>query len=140
MGCEKSLWRTLQKNMKGRWEADRVENPANPGTPDVFYSIEWALGSSVGWIELKYIPEWPKRKSTALKIDHFTVQQKSFFKRHGKRDTNIYMLLQVERDYLLLYWFTALKIGTLTKHFLIKESAAHWKNKIDYDQLAFCLI
>lgn len=136
MGSEGSLWKTVRKNMKGHWQPTRVENPANPGTPDIYFTMK--KNSAMGWIELKHVPEWPKRETTTLKIKHFTPQQRVFIKVHGELGANIYVLLQVARDYFLLEWDLALKIGTLTRGDLFRE-AYWWKNRIDFRDLIFLL-
>ena len=50
------------------YDAFAVENPANPGTPDVSY-VE-------GWIELKQLDAWPAREDTPVRIEHYTPQQR----------------------------------------------------------------
>ena len=138
MGSEASLWNTLRKNMKGKWEADRVENPASPGTPDVYYTM--LHNSAMGWIELKHAHEWPKRPTTPLKIEHFTKQQRSFIRRHGKAGANVSVLLQVERDYFLLDWDAALQIGEFIKADYYGDlRIAYWKNGLQYEQFIDCI-
>jgi hypothetical protein len=138
MGSEKSLWRTIQKNMIDRWEADRVENPANPGTPDVYFTLKQT--GTMGWIELKYAHEWPKRETTPLKLKHFTKQQRSFFRRHGELGANLFILLQFDREYFLLDYPACLAIGTLTRKDYIIKSIGYWKSYIDYEQFERLLI
>ena len=73
----------------------------------------------MGWLELKHAHEWPVRADTPLKLDHFTPQQRLFIRRHAPFGCNVKMLLQVDRDYILLEGEVALLIGTLTKQGLI---------------------
>lgn len=94
-GSEANMWRTVRKHMA---EADldpvRVENPACPGTPDVNYVD--------GWLELKYLPEWPKRESTKIKIKHFTAEQRLWLKRRIKADGYARILLKIgTREWVL---------------------------------------
>jgi len=49
-------------------DATSVENPAYPGTPDIQF-ID-------GWIECKYLEDWPKKAETTVRIPHFTQQQR----------------------------------------------------------------
>lgn len=77
----------------------RVENPCLPGTPDV---------NCVGdvWIELKQQDKWPVKPETPLKLDHdYTPQQRLFAEKRITRGGKVYLLLQVDRDYLLLRGF-----------------------------------
>lgn len=133
MSRESSLWKTVKNNMKDKWEATRVENNISLGTPDVYYTI--IQTGTMGWIELKHKKQWPKREKTKIKIDHFTPQQRNFLKNHGKLGANVFMLLQVDRDYLLFDWTIAKDFGTLDKVELIDRSILHWENHIDYNEL-----
>ncbi len=56
-------------------DATSVENPACPGTPDVQF-ID-------GWIECKYLEDWPKRPDTTVRIEHFTPQQRVWLLRRS---------------------------------------------------------
>lgn len=132
MGSESSLWNTVRKNMKGRWEAERVENPASPGTLDVYYTMNSGI---MGWVELKHVHTWPKRDSTIIRVKHFSPQQKSFLRRHGRVGGNVKVLIQIEKDYFLFPWKSALRIGEMVKEEFFENCQAHWKNRIDYNQL-----
>lgn len=88
-------------NRAGR-DATSVENPACPGTPDVQF-----IG---GWLELKFLEEWPKREETTVRIEHFTPQQRVWLLRRymacRERGTDhgiAYLLLYVQetREHLL---------------------------------------
>lgn len=51
---EGSFWRSLRKRLPpGHWS--RVENPADPGTPD----LSFCTGGLEGFLELKYRPTYP---------------------------------------------------------------------------------
>lgn len=140
MGSEASLWNTLRKNMKDRWKATRVENPAAPGTPDVYYTLTDTIwGHPMGWLELKHAHSWPKRESTILSVDHFTPQQRMFIRIHGKIGANVKLLIQVERDYLLFNWENSLLVGNLTKKEMFKECMMYWHPRINFDHLSMYL-
>jgi hypothetical protein len=136
MGSERSFWRTLQKNGKPYWEAERVENPVGPGTPDVYYTIN--SNGKMGWMELKYVVSFPKRLTTPLKIDHFTPQQRAFIRRHGSIGAQVHLFIQVGREYFLLEWQDALKVGELLYNDY-KDLAFYWKDSIDFNELFFIL-
>lgn len=97
-----------------------VENPAKPGTPDIYFIH--------GWIELKVIDAWPKRESTVVKIDHYTVQQRSFARVHMDRGGNVLFLLKIgTREWLLMDGAKAARmVGSLTRPQLIEQSLKHW--------------
>lgn len=147
VGSEASLWTTVSKNMKGEWEIQRVENSVGPGTPDVYYTMN---SGTMGWLENKHAHEWPKRPSTALRLDHFTPQQRSFLRRHGKLKANVWILLQVESDYFLLdyqeaqniggeYWDKKFSEKPWTKQDYLDNCSYHWYPRINYQELIFVL-
>lgn len=99
-----------------------VENPALPGTPDVNY-----IG---GWIELKSSAGWPSRKSTPLRCDHWTPQQKVFHLRRSRKGGRTWVLLQVGTDYLLLDGETAVKmLGKSNREQLEAACTIRWHTR-----------
>ncbi len=103
------------------FDAFAVENPANPGTPDVSY-VE-------GWIELKQLDEWPVREDTPVKIVHYTPQQKIRARKRWKRGGNVFWLLQVKNDWLLLDGDVAAELyddGAPTRAELYSRARATW--------------
>lgn len=99
-------------------DAVAVENPAHPGTPDVE-----CVG---GWIELKYLPAWPPRNG-ALRIPHFTRQQRIWLKRRWQAGGGAYLLLQVGTDWMLFDGETASYcVGYARRDELISLSLHSW--------------
>lgn len=95
---ESKLSAKILKTLK-HLDAIPVDNPRKPGTPDVNY-VE-------GWLELKYLKEWPKRSITIVRIPTWTPQQGI---RHYLRNLaggNSKVLLQVGTEYLLFQGSTA---------------------------------
>ncbi len=78
---------------KAGQDATSVENPACPGTPDIQF-ID-------GWIECKYLEDWPKREETTVRIEHFSPQQRVWLLRRSIACSR----LQTERGigWLVLY-------------------------------------
>jgi hypothetical protein len=132
MGSEVSLWKTVSRNMRGKWIAQRVENAVGPGTPDVYYTMN---NGAMGWIENKHAHTWPKRKTTPLKLDHFTIQQRKWIERHGKAGATVYVLLQVRSEYFLLDYEESRNIGEWTKRDYRIHSNYYWYSRIDYNEL-----
>ncbi len=93
MSSERALATKVVKILKPL-DAMRVENPCLPGTPDVNYNN--------GWIELKQADKWPKREETPLRVPHFSPQQKIWLQRRTEKGGICFVLIQVERDYILL--------------------------------------
>lgn len=96
-----------------------VENSAYPGTPDVNYAD--------GWIELKALEKWPARKSTPVRIGHFTQQQKVWLRRRWKISRNAWLLLVVGAEWLLFDGETAfLKVGKSSRSELFDVAFCSW--------------
>ena len=74
-------------------DAISVENRAYPGTPDVNY-----VG---GWLELKWLREWPKRAESPVVIGHLTQQQKVWLFRRMNKQGNAYLVLQCKKQWLV---------------------------------------
>lgn len=115
---EKTQRQRVVKALKP-FDAWSVENPCRPGTPDVNY-IE-------GWIELKWLADWPKRATTTVRIEHFTPQQRVHLARRWEMGGNAYLLLQVAQDWLLFTGDIAARIvGRATRSELEAAAKAQW--------------
>ena len=80
---------------KAGLDARPVENPVDPGFPDVEY-----IG---GTLELKAVDAWPKRESTPLRLDHYTKEQRIWHERRAHKGGRIHVLLQVGPEFLLFH-------------------------------------
>lgn len=90
-------------------DAQAVENGrTNPGTPDVEF-----MG---GWIEIKYLPKWPKRENTPVVIHHFTAEQRIWLKQRFAKGGKVLVLIRIADCYLLFDGHLAAEnIGTWTQ-------------------------
>jgi hypothetical protein len=81
----------------------RVENPIDPGTPDMAYVLRAGIRGAVqsGWLELK-VTDWPARPTTALCIESLTKEQVLWQKAWVAARGRAWTLLRVRRSYLLL--------------------------------------
>jgi hypothetical protein len=96
-----------------------IENPIGAGTPDVNY-VE-------GWIELKWLREWPKRATTIVQVPHYTDQQQVWAFKRRRAGGQCWFLLQVRRDWLLLDGgVAAFVINRTTRQELIENATAYW--------------
>lgn len=100
----------------------RVENPMNPGTPDV--------NITSGWIELKFAERWPPRGGP-LRLEHFTKQQKVWLTKRRLRGGLAFLLLKVgEGEWLLFDGAVAARyLGTATQDQLYRLVVARWTRK-----------
>lgn len=126
MGSESSFWQTLRKNVKGHLE--RVENMVGTGTPDVNFCIE----GIEGWIELKHVHYWPKRGG-ALKIDHYTLEQRLWHDKRMKNGGICLLFLQVDRDYFLFDNHD--NVGeSLNKEELFAQANISWSGRVNWEE------
>lgn len=124
-----------ESHMRGRviqWlkplNAVPVENPAQPGTPDVNY-VE-------GWIELKKLTKWPERSDTIVRIDHFTPQQRNWLLLRKRRGGRVHLLLQVKNEWLLFDGdVAAMHVGRVDRQELERLCVKRWQNGPRADEL-----
>ena len=108
-----------------------VENGgAYPGTPDIAY-----IG---GWIECKATDYWPARPGTIVQLDHhLTEAQRVFIVRQAVRGGKSLVMLNIQREWLLLEGMTAVKHLEVdaTREMLYDLALGHWKRKPTFEQL-----
>jgi len=130
---EGGFWNTLSKKMGKDWKVQRIENLFDAGIPDIYFTT--TDKGTMGWIELKYAHDWPKRKTTPMKFEHFTPEQKNWIREHGSVGGNIFVFIQVKRDYLLFDWTAHSFLGTVPKSELFDRCLYYWKNQIKKEEL-----
>lgn len=100
---ETSLWQYIKKGLENRWHATRLESSAGNGVPDITYGIpgeHGGLGLN-GFLELKYIPKWPIKPETKVKLP-LRPEQKLWIKTRGSVAGNVWVLCRIEDDFFLL--------------------------------------
>lgn len=110
-----------------------VENPCYPGTPDVSY-----IG---GWIECKWIRDWPKRAKTPVRLG-LRDEQRFWLQLHGRCGGTSWLLVQVEKgqEWLLIPGaVAAIIVGSATKRELLEAAVARWIGRKFDEELYKCL-
>lgn len=109
-------------------DAVAVENSVGPGTPDVNY-----IG---GWVELKEVERWPVRGGP-LRVPHFKPEQRAWIRRRWKRGGDVWVLLKVESDWLLLDGlYASACLGDVPAASLSASALRHWsKGLVDAELL-----
>lgn len=109
-------------------DAVSVENPAYPGTPDINY-IE-------GWLELKWLRNWPVGEETLVLIPHYTQQQRVWMFRRWMLGGRVHLLLQVKHEWLLFNGEKASRlVGKATKQELREQADKWWYEKLNEEDL-----
>jgi hypothetical protein len=96
---ERALWHTVSRCLSPHGKFQRIESlDTGAGIPDVVYCVR----GHAGWLELKEAGAWPSRPTTTLNVKHLTLEQVLFAETWERSRGASRLLLQVERDYLLL--------------------------------------
>ena len=110
-----------------------VENPVYPGTPDVNF-IE-------GWLELKWLPRWPRvGDDDAIRIPHYTPQQRRWSARRWARGGKVGLLLQVKEEHFLFRGDIASEfVGLVSRPLLERLAWRHWRKGLPKQEFLSCL-
>ena len=105
-----------------------VENPAQPGTPDINY-ID-------GWIECKWLRSWPKKKNSPVTITHFTQRQRIWLKKRVAHGGNCWLFLQCGRQWLIFDGRVAAEIvGKVPRYELFRNAIRYWRVGLNEEEL-----
>ena len=99
----------------------RIENAFYKGVPDVNFLIR----GIEGWLELKFLKEFPKKENTTVNIPHFTQEQKLWHKERWENHGLTAMLLQVDDYYFLFVSDKIALAGHLSKKGLIYNATKY---------------
>jgi hypothetical protein len=132
---ESDLWKYLRQGLLGKCHMTRIESSAGNGVPDV----SLGLPGKNAWIELKYIPSWPKRSTTKVKLP-LRPEQKHWIQARGSISGNVWVLVRIENDFFLLDWVICKEAAEegWTKQEWRESCSVYklvWYNRIDFDEL-----
>ena len=134
--AESEFWHYLRNNIPGHLQ--RIEDSISCGIPDVNYCIEHVEG----WIELKWVPAWPKRLNTCIKIQHFTSEQFTWLAARYSAGGRVFLFIQVESCYMLFSDITAIHCiykGKLGRLAMQHAAQCVWHNRINFLELIHVL-
>ncbi len=115
------MWQNLRDWIGGLWDAQRHEEKFASGIPDVSFG---AAGVG-GWIELKVLPKWPALDKP-VKIEHLTPQQKNWLWLRGNAAGRCWLLLKIQKEWLLFDHQTQRDIGKMTQMDMRKRARKVW--------------
>lgn len=110
------------------------EDALNTGIPDLSYSG----GGVNGWIELKWLEDWPKRATTIVRIPHYTKEQRHFLLTRGRAGGRCWLLLRVGRGHWLFDHEAAQNVGSQPREWFYAVSKGIGScadTRIDFEQL-----
>lgn len=128
---ESSLWRYIKQGMAGRWDAQRHEDSTGLGIPDVSFGMNGVQG----WIELKVIEKWPVRPTTTVRIPHYKDYQRQWCQRRGKFGGRTFLLIRVERTFILYHWSKVEIVGLVNQVQLRSNALKVWENRVDFAEM-----
>ena len=129
---ETGVWNYIKNGMICTgWHTSRIESSAGNGIPDVSFGIKGVSG----WIELKYIAEWPKRTLTKVKLP-LRPEQKHWIKARGELSGNVWVICRIEEYFFILTWEEALSAYDGWTHMeWLENSHYYWWKRIDFGGL-----
>lgn len=131
---ESDLWRYIRYGLVGKpIHLTRIESSAGNGVPDVAVG----LPDKHAWIELKYIPEWPKRSVTKVRLP-LRAEQKHWISNRGKLSGEVWAICRIQDDFFLLYWRDAIECaeeGWTKDEWISGKHTMHWYKHVDFDEL-----
>lgn len=89
---EAAVVKKVMQALKG-WDPLRVENIHMPGTPDINF-----IG---GWIEVKWVLQYPVKDETIITCRHFTIEQRNFLKRRMLMGGATFLFVGIAGNYYL---------------------------------------
>ncbi|HPY64449.1 MAG TPA: hypothetical protein PK953_04695 [Smithellaceae bacterium] len=142
---EKTLWKVVQAGLKkdGRLALQRLEDRYSSGVPDVLFATKTKIPlcpPRVGLLELKFVPCYPKRPETPVRVPSFTPIQRAWLRLFGAASVGVFVLVQVDKDYYLFKGpFAADRLGDMTAEEMKKTASACWKKTLIFSELALAL-
>ena len=111
---EKILIKKFHACMRPEWVSYQIETPSTAsGFPDRYFAVP----GRHGLIEFKYLPSWPARRGTVVKVEHFTPKQKAFLNIPGMMAGHgVFLVIQIgPLDVFIFDYKGAQHVGTLTR-------------------------
>ena len=130
MKPEHKYWnKYIEPRMRTAWDAQRHEDKISLGIPDVSFGICSSNFEKInGWIELKYVKEYPKRETTPVKLPHFTPFQRNWLKKRQRYGGNCWLLFGVHDDNFIFEGNQTDGVGkTYTKKHLYANCFGYYK-------------
>lgn len=107
--------------------AQPIENMLAAGTPDV--------SLATGWVELKWLREWPARASTIVRLDHYTEEQRQWLLDHWQAGGGAWLVLKCRQEWFCWDAQAAQMVGFLTYGKLIETATKYVDKKPTAEQL-----
>lgn len=126
---ESTVYQYLRNGLSGKVLLTRIESSAGNGVPDLIIHTK---GKHI-FVEIKYIPSWPKREDTLIKMP-LRAEQKVWLKTRGELSGDCWVFARVGDDFFMVPWFVGLRLcdGWPKVQWL---RLPHWHKRIDFIEL-----
>jgi hypothetical protein len=118
------------QQLKRYGHASRIENLTAIGMPDVSYCIRGVEG----FIENKFLLDWPRRPDTPVYLRRFTTQQRLWISERARAGGRAYVMLYVQKPVLNVLLFdgawAAKHLGTMTRDALCMHALVHCEERV----------
>ena len=108
-------------------DAHPIENLLKAGIPDV--------NLVTGWVELKWLREWPARATTIVRLDHYTDTQRQWLLTRWQAGGGAWLVLRCRQEWFCWTAPAAQRVGFLTRTELEMCATHHVDKKPTPDQL-----
>ena len=129
---EKALKAHVVRSMGRRWSYQFHEDKHSDGVPDISYGVNGVNG----WIEAKYINNWPVRDTTRVKPSRFTPLQVHWLVNRQTHGGHCFVMVAVGHE---IFFFPASKAAAIrdgmTRVEYYKQSGLYFISTIDTDRL-----
>ena len=128
---EKNFKNQVIKNLKKiGMLTQKIESSTAPGIPDLFYSNR----NVCGWIEFKYIIDWPKKSNSIVPIK-ITNHQKLWIKKWDSPGCHVFLMLKIAQDSMIFNSHKILCINSYARRELVECALQNWHKRTDYQEL-----
>lgn len=90
--AERELNKRIRSALFG-FDPRRVENAVGPGTPDINFTG--------GWIESKWLPAWPARAGSVVKVPKYVPKQRGWHTKRRSAGGLVWVVIEIGSDVLV---------------------------------------
>lgn len=135
---ESAFWQRIRKGLQNppHTHLVRIENAIYSGTPDVSFCIDGHATATEGFMELKYLLEWPKRERTVIRVPHFTPAQRTWLHDRHMAGGKGFVCMGISKSTFLFEGLdAAMYLGKdWNRADMQGEALAFWDGRIDWDE------
>jgi hypothetical protein len=82
-----------------------------------------------GWAEIKWLPRFPLRASTPVRIPHYTDDQRRWLRTRQAAGETCFLVLQVRNEWFVWDADGAQTVGHQTKEEMKQSAKAYWNHR-----------